>query len=319
MHSLKYSIIFISLISFVKLGDFSKCKRCKREVEGNSTEKTLSFLADGDPQGLFATPKVLHKTWKLFGVKSRSEIVKKGKYFVEYLKEFGIDASSLTDEQLYQGQPVDLGDYTFFAFVLKSKLRTVTETMPHRRVKYYKNTYLSEIGFIATTKRPINLTGREFVEYLKEFGIDVSSLTDEQLCQGQPVDLGDYKVFAFILKAKLRTVTETMPHRRVKYYKNTYLVEMGFVAVAKRPIGKWNGTIPIGGGFFTTNYLLPNNECDFIEEPDIIEGRALWPFYIENGFGYFGMDVYSNKYGHGTLKGVEIQSQTFVAAITIRF
>ncbi|CAH1773695.1 unnamed protein product, partial [Owenia fusiformis] len=178
---------------FVKFGDSSKCNICKREAmqEGNSTETTLSFLSDGDPSELSAAPRVLHKTWKLFGVKSRSEIVKKGRECVEYLKEYGIDVSSLTDEQLYQGQPVDLGDYTFLGFISKTKLRAVTETTPHRRVKYYKNAYCTEIGFGALAKKPITL------------------------------------------------------------------------------IGKWNGTIPKDGGFFTASFLIPNNECGFMEEPDI--------------------------------------------------
>ncbi|CAH1773696.1 unnamed protein product [Owenia fusiformis] len=209
--------------------------------QGNFTDRTLSFLYDGDPIEFSATSEVLNKTWKLFRVRSRSEIVKKGRDFVKYLKEFGIDLNSLTDEQLYQGQPVDLGDYTCFAFTFKFKLRALTETMPYRRVKYYKNTYLREIGFMAKAKRPITLKG------------------------------------------------------------------------------KWNGTIQKDEGLYLINYFIPNSECGFVEEPDIIEGRALWPYYAGNGFSHFGMEVFSNKYGRGTLMGVDTHASSFTSTVTILF
>ncbi|CAH1798901.1 unnamed protein product, partial [Owenia fusiformis] len=232
-------ILCIFLIRFVNVIDSAKCKSCIRErpVDGiptNSTrERTLSFLAEGEPSALFTTSENFHKTWKLYGVNSRRKIIRKGREFVEFVKErFGVDVSAITDEQLYLGRPVEIGDYAVSGFVLKNNLRVVTENTPHHRVKYYKNSHVREVGFISTAKRSMVSTGQ------------------------------------------------------------------------------WNGTIPKGGSVFIVHLLLSNNECDFTEEPDIIEAHPLEPFYVVDGFVTFGAEILSNKYGHGTLRGLEMVFST---------
>ncbi|CAH1780845.1 unnamed protein product [Owenia fusiformis] len=131
-------------------------------LETNLTERILSFVADGKPQALFASIKNFHDTWKLCGVNTKLQIVKKGREFVEFIKKrFGIDASTLTDEQLYQGQPVELSGYLFFGFVFDTKLRTVTEiTQGLGKVTNYNGPHSNEIGFAVTARKTIASKGQ---------------------------------------------------------------------------------------------------------------------------------------------------------------
>ncbi|CAH1781337.1 unnamed protein product [Owenia fusiformis] len=137
-------------------------------LETNSTERLLSFAVDEKFKS--HSIKEFHDTWKLFGVNTKSDIVRKGREFAEFVKQrFGIDISALTDEQLYQGQLVDLGDVVFSGFVFDDKLRLVTEIMHGvRKVTYYNDTRSMEIGFVLRATRSMASKGQWIGTFLKD-------------------------------------------------------------------------------------------------------------------------------------------------------
>ncbi|CAH1778205.1 unnamed protein product [Owenia fusiformis] len=167
--------------------------------------------------------------------------------------------------------------------------------------------------------------GREFVEFVKQrFGIDISALTDEQLYQGQPVDFGDYLFSGFVFDDKLRAVTEiTHGLRKVTFYNDTHNKEIGFTVNARKDIvsrGQWTGTIRKNSFVYTGSILLPKCECENTES-DVIEGSTTYPWHVDaNGIASFEYAIYSDKYGHGVLHGVEIHSQAaHVELMTMKF
>ncbi|CAH1773779.1 unnamed protein product [Owenia fusiformis] len=156
--------------------------------------------------------------------------------------------------------------------------------------------------------------GREFIMWAEEkYGIDANAVTDDQLTNGDEVDLGDFIFSPYKPDISFRVITETTPSR-VKYYRNTEVDDGAFLIIPKVPYtykatGGLNVTIPEGAIVFMGAYLMETDqECGFSSEPDVITFTTkTYLKYDENGFGPLDCDMYHRKYGVGEQLGLGVE------------
>ncbi|CAH1790877.1 unnamed protein product, partial [Owenia fusiformis] len=105
------------------------------------------FVFVGDFKGLVSKrqpwPETFIEIHKLAGRTNRSQVIQEGRNALDYYKiRFGIDVSHLvTDDQIYNGEDVALGDYTFSPlpnYWVESPYRLIIESKGNK-AHYYRN------------------------------------------------------------------------------------------------------------------------------------------------------------------------------------
>ncbi|CAH1797618.1 unnamed protein product [Owenia fusiformis] len=170
------------------------------------------------------------------------------------------------------------------------------------------------------------IKGRDFINWAQErYGIDAYALTDEQLTNGEEVDLGGFVFRPYMPAPKelnFRLLTETTK-RRVKFYRNTEVREAAFVLhinAEYNSTGTVKVTIPSGAVIFLGAYLIDTTkECGFNSNADIIIFTTKTYLQRIGGMAPLHFDTISNKYGVGELIGSSIASPSFFKESAVLF
>ncbi|CAH1797568.1 unnamed protein product [Owenia fusiformis] len=152
--------------------------------------------------------------------------------------------------------------------------------------------------------------GRKFIKWAdEEYGFNATALTDEQLTNGDEVDLGEFIYTPYMPDITYRVISETTK-TKMTYYRNTQVRDAAFVLIAKKSFnssGNLRETIQEGAILFMGVYIIDTSkECGLSKKPEVISFTCNMDPRTDNGFGPFVCDMFSRKYGVGEQIGLSV-------------